>query len=57
MHEIKSKLSETVSSALIMHHFNVSQRSAAKPQRFVITILALGFESITNTFIPLTLEI
>lgn len=54
---MKLKLSETLSSTLIMHYLSISQSSSAQSQRFLITVLALGLELITETFIPLTLEI
>ena len=54
---MKLKLSETLSCTLIMHRLNIFLTSQPEAPRFIITLLTLGLELITDTLITLTLQI
>lgn len=54
---MKLKLSETLSCTLIMHCLNIFLTSQPETPRFIITLLTLGLELITDTLITLILHI
>ena len=54
---MKLKLSEALSCTLIMNCLNISPSSQPETPRFIITLLTLGLELITDMWITLILQI